>query len=223
MQYGDLPKDLGEIELYPLEVMYYLYLPVSLPGMPNWKTPRQLLFLDPLLEKVANDSPGRFQTEYVYATVKRMFVGGGVTANRPGWHADGFMTDDLNYVWYDCVPTVFNCSAFKITPDHHKSLEEFEAQALTANNVIYPDKRLLRLDQSVVHKVGDADKQVMRTFVKISISKSKYNLQDNSHNYELDYNWPMFNRAGVRNDPHRAQQDSATPQSKLIQIDDHFV
>jgi hypothetical protein len=216
--YGKLPKDIGTYILHPNEVHYYLYLPVSMPGNSTIALPRALWWLQRLIDAVRNDEPTRFRNEYVYATVKRMFVGGGVTPNRPGWHCDGFLTNDLNYVWYDCVPTLFNSSEFTITPDHLESLREFEGQALPCNTTTYPNLTLLKLDSHVVHAVGEAPEQVMRTFVKISLSPEQYNLSDNSHNYEIDYEWKMFDRAAIRNDPHRAQRDSADPQA----ADDHF-
>lgn len=218
MSYGALPKVVGHIDLNPTEVMYYLYLPVSLPGMREMRLPRQLDFLYPLLAMVQADEPERFAAEHVYLTVKRMFVGGGVTPNRPGWHADGFLTDDLNYVWYDCVPTVFNESEFTISADHTRSLEEFAAQARPERNVTYPPRLLLKLDSKVVHAVGEPSHQQMRLFVKVSISKDRYNLKDNSRNYELDYRWPMHDRATVRNCPATAQRDSVPSNPK----DDHF-
>lgn len=215
--YGNPPKLLEHFQLKPKEVLYYLYLPISLAGRGHVALPQQLEVFRPLVDAAYLDEPRRFLHENVYITAKRMFVGGGVTPNRPGWHADGFLTSDLNYVWYDCVPTIFNTSDFNITPDHLKSLQEFDAQADPANDITYPTGQLLKLDSTVVHRVGDVDKQVMRTFVKISISPEKYNLSDNSHNYDLEYNWEMHDRATVRNDPHRAQKDSASSP------DDHFV
>lgn len=216
-RYG-LPIDLGEVDVELPEVAYYLYLPIKLKGQPFDRIPRMLLPLSRLLDRVYVDlGPDKWKESYVYLTVKKMFVGGGVTANRPGWHADGFGTEDLNYVWYDCVPTLFNTSEFVITDDHIKSLEEFAQQALPENDVVYPVRHLLRLDSSVVHRVADQDEQIMRTFVKISVSKDIYNLKDNSINHELEYSWPVYDRKLVRNDPTQAQKDSYTP------VDDHLV
>lgn len=214
--YGNPPGHLGHIDLVVPEVMYYLYYPISLPGMIDYIMEDRLKPFRELIKRVREDEPWRFKEEYVYLTVKKMFVGAGVTPNRPGWHADGFGSDDLNYVWYDCVPTIFNVSNFRITDDHLKSLEQFEQQALPKNDVTYPNCCLLKLDSTVVHRVGDADKQVMRTFVKISISKRRFNLSDNSINYGLVYDWPVFDRQEIRNDPSRAQSDSADSP------DDHF-
>jgi hypothetical protein len=41
----------------------------------------------------------------------------------------------------------------------------------------------------------------MRAFLKVSISKDKYDLIGNSHNYLLDYDWQMKERKQERNIP----------------------
>lgn len=216
-----LPTDLGEFNIKAEEVMYYLYLPLKKPGenaliLPN--EPR-LNFIHPLLWAVMKDEPDRLREEYLYLTAKKMFVGGGVTANRPGWHADGFMSDDLNYVWSDCVPTIFNSGKFDISPDHLLSLKEFEEQADESLNLVYPDRHLLKLDDKVIHRVNtDVPQQVMRTFVKITLSKNRFNLKDNSRNPRVADDGVFYDRAMARNDPHQAQADHYKANPK----DDHF-
>lgn len=39
--------------------------------------------------------------------------------NRMGYHSDGFLTDDINYIWCDNNPTIFNISAFNLTLDEN--------------------------------------------------------------------------------------------------------
>ena len=224
MKYGNPPTDLGAVDVALDEVMYYLYLPIKLAGQQMMAMPDALQPLWPMMDVVVRDlvKQDRYTDHYIYVTVKKMFVGGGVTANRPGWHADGFGTDDLNYIWYDCVPTLFNTSEFTITEDDHvKSLVEYAEQALPQNDVVYPCGHVLRLDPSVVHRVAEVEEQVMRTFVKISVSKDKYNLKDNSINRLLDYDWKKYDRATVRNDPNHAQRDSYTESHNPV--DDHLI
>jgi hypothetical protein len=208
MSYGKLPQIVvPQIECELQEVAYLLYLPMSVPGDPHYSVPYP--YMSPvcaLLNEVRANEFARFTDEYVYLTLKKMIVGPSVTPNRPGWHADGFGSDDLNYVWYDSVPTIFNKSRFVISDDHVKSLEEFDQQALPENDVTFPCKSLLKLDPYVVHRVQMADREQMRTFVKISISKNPYNLKGNSINPYLP-KFKMFDRAAVRNDPTKAQQD----------------
>lgn len=221
--YGKAPKVVhGLLDPKFEEVGYCLYMPISVPGrtlvMPMHRP--DIRPCEEIVLRAYDDDPHFFDMCYVYLTFKRMIVGPTVTPNRPGWHADGFGTDDINYVWSDCVGTIFNVGDFNITPnDHVKSLEEFEQQAKLENSVIYPDKTLLRLDPYVVHKVQLADKEQMRTFVKISVSRHPYNLKGNSTNPFLATGFRMFDRALVRNDPTKAQNDFYTPPPK----DDHFV
>ncbi len=218
-----LPVNLGEFLIESQEVMYYLYLPIRRPGSTLCIPDDRLTFIGPLLQRIAEDEPERFRNEYLYATIKKMYVGGGVTANRPGWHCDGFLSDDLNYVWYDCVPTVFTShDEFRITPNHTDSLVEFDNQAETYDDrwVIYPDKHLLKLDDRVIHKVNtDVPEQVMRTFVKLTLSKNRFNLKDNSRNPMLPDYGKYYERSAVRNDPHQAQRDYYT---RPEPADDHF-
>lgn len=219
--YGKPPEDLGVVNVSMPEVTYFLYLPVSLPGMEGWVIPPILRPIANILFAVREDlGLQEWRDKYVYITVKKMFVSPDITANRPGWHADGFGTNDINYVWYDCLPTEFAVGQnFDITEgDHVKSLEEFADQAQRNVNTIYPNRHLLKLDPYVVHRVAMAREQMMRTFVKVSVSKDQYNLKDNSINHDLAYRWQTYDRAVVRNDPTAAQKDSYTPVK-----DDHFV
>lgn len=218
-----LPVDMGKFDIASQEVMYYLYLPVSTPGVHTHIYPDiRLGFAGCLLNAVYADiGPDRWNDSYVYLTVKKMFVGGGVTANRPGWHCDGFMSDDLNYVWYDCVPTLFTSLNPVITADHSVSLSEFEKLDEEFRNslVTYPAKHLLRLDDKVIHAVDtNVPTQIMRTFVKITVSKDRYNLKDNSRNPLLPDDGEFFDRTMVRNDPHHAQSDVYKPTPE----EDHF-
>lgn len=213
-----LPTDMGVFDVEAQEVMYYLYLPVSVPGHSGWAVADERLhFLLPMLDAVRSENEQHYTDSYVYLTVKKMFVGGGVTANRPGWHCDGFMSDDLNYVWYDCIPTLFTAWIPELTPCHTTSLKELERQDhfLRCRLRTYPNKHLLRLDDKVIHAVEtNVPQQTMRTFVKITVSKDRYNLKDNSKNPLLPDDGPFFDRTMVRNDPYNAQSDVYKPKEK---------
>ena len=43
----------------------------------------------------------RFLDSYMYLTVKRQYQSKSKLFNRPGYHSDGFLTDDINYIWSD--------------------------------------------------------------------------------------------------------------------------
>lgn len=78
-----------------------------------------------------------------------------------------------------------------------------EEQAKKENEVIYPNNTLLRLNQFQIHKVFPGTQLGLRTFVKVSFSKDKYDLKGNSVNHLLDYNWNMRDREVERNIPQK--------------------
>lgn len=214
------PRDLGKLKLYSPQVLYYLYYPISQPADDAYAIEERLRFIQPMIEKIREDIPERFENEWVYVTAKKMYIGGGVTANRPGWHCDGFMSTDLNYIWYDNTPTVFNHGAFSITPDHVESLKEFERQAKSDNDYILPNEHLVKLDSTVIHRVNtDVPEQIMRTFVKITVSPERFNLKDNSINPAFPPPEKLYDRSLVRNDPFQAQKDAYKPNTP---VDDHL-
>lgn len=91
------------------------------------------------------------------------------------------------------------------------SLLQFGQQMLMApDEKIYspPAGNLYALTPSAVHAtpiIGNPG--CMRQYVKVSLSNERYNLENNSHNYLFDYDWPLHSRDAVRNDPHKAQAD----------------
>lgn len=209
--YGQLPKDLGYIEVNCNEMMFYLYLPIKMKGessILDSNLEKRLHCCIPVIGKAACDyiatrGLSDWRDSYVYLSIKRMWQDPNTSYNRPGWHSDGFMTDDYNYIWSDCCPTVFNDSVFNITMDDRVSLSEMEAQADPSHDITYPDYHLIRLDQYNIHRVGMYDKGCVRTFIKISVSKDKYDLVGNSKNYNLDYDWDMRERDACRNVPQK--------------------
>jgi hypothetical protein len=197
MKYGKEPEYIGNFSLQCDEMMFYQYLPIKMPNL-DFRLPPNLKFLEDLrLYLLTYDD----DKDYIYATVKKMYVSPDCPSNRPGWHCDGFGTKDLNYIWYDSVPTEFCVQEFDLSDDHNISMYEMERQARKENIITFPNNSLLLLDQTVVHRVAECKEPGFRTFVKISISDKQYNLKGNSHNYLFDYEWEMFERTKERNHP----------------------
>lgn len=203
--YGNAPQIIGQVELKPVEQMLYLYLPVMMPNDESIYLPSNLTFLDKVLQIALEDAYKQlpdFILHHAYLTVKTMWVGGSAgIGNRPGWHADGFGSHgDLNYVWYNLNPTQFAVQHFAgVSTDDSQCLIDLEEQVHPEYIVVYPHGTVLRLDESVVHRVNPIAQEGLRTFIKISISKNRYNLQGNSHNYMIDYDWEMHDRSLLRN------------------------
>mgnify|MGYP000256379685 CR=1 FL=1 len=219
-EYGQAPL---ELDLFPLaswdEFMHYQYLPVRIPecSSDEMRLPERLRFLAPVVARALRDArtvATHLQDPYVYVTARRGFATPDNPLNRPGWHCDGFGTDDLNYVWWDTYPTRFwigNPGIIEVSDDHHRSIDQFEALA-----VLYPDsiddtmpgRQLYRLNPFVIHTTPNVPPPgTMRSFLKISVSRHRYNLVGNSRNHLFEYRWPMVDRDVARNDPHSAGAD----------------
>jgi hypothetical protein len=206
MRYGELPKPLGIFEVECNEMMFYQYLPIKMIEQTQPIYEERLRCFDKLIGAICCDYIGEFGLDnyvnsYVYLTAKHLYQMPNCSFNRTGWHSDGFLTDDINYIWCDKYPTIFNRTEFHLPLDDLLSIEVMEKQAIPFNNYSYRENQLLRLNQYNIHKVAPVTEVGMRTFLKLSFSKDKYDLIGNSHNYLIDYNWEMKNRKEHRNIP----------------------
>lgn len=211
MKYGTKPVDLGLINIECEEMMFYQYLPIKLNNSYTVSLESRLEIILPLINKAEQDYIKTFgYTDYIdsfiYLTVKHMYQVEGQSYNRKGYHTDGFLTDDINYIWSNNNSTIFNTSKFNLSLDDTLSLKEMEEQALVENELTYPDNTLLRLDQYRVHRVAEVKELSLRTFIKVSFSKDKYDLKGNSINRLLDYDWSLRNREVSRNIPQKLKK-----------------
>lgn len=206
LRYGKFPHYMGCVNVECKEMMFYQYLPIKLAGTASMSIEPRLLVFSDMIGQCCCDFIGeygldRYVNSYVYLTVKHMYQLPGCPYNREGWHSDGFMTDDINYVWSNNNGFTFNDGEFNLSQDHDKSLVEMIEQEDYRCNGRVGDNELYRLDQFVIHKVSEVIEPCLRTFFKLSISSDKYNLIGNSHNYKLDYDWEMKSRDIERNHP----------------------
>lgn len=214
--YGIPPLVVNRHVLECEEMMSYLYLPIKMAGtaikaIDALRLPKRLNWVMPLISNVIDLEEvlgNNLKDFYIYLTAKKLYVTPDNPGNRPGWHGDGFGTDDINYIWSDLHPTLFCIQDFEnISEDHIKSMQQMTQQIKSENITNYGNNTLLRLTEHNIHRTPDIGKGCMRTFVKISISKHKYNLKGNSHNYKFDYSWKMYSRSELRNNPYAAEQD----------------
>lgn len=213
--YGTAPINLGQLDLNPTEMLFWLYCPIKLPGTSGGLVvPDNLKQFMPIVEACMEDcDEGRWRDNFVYITAKNVFTTPDNTAQRPGWHCDGFMTDDLNYIWADREPTLFWVppAPVALPQDHAESLLEMVnfTSLYPQYDKVYPLKNLLRLDQTVIHRVADFQASGMRAFVKLSVSRHPFNLIGNSINHKLSPDWQYAHRSAERN-PEVAKQDDFT-------------
>jgi hypothetical protein len=206
--YGNRPDWVGRFPIDLGEVMYYLYLPVKMPDDPQYRLPPNVSRCWGIIHAaIAHAAPKTYS--YVYLSARMGWATPDNPLNRPGWHCDGFGTDDLNYVWWKGPGTRFAIQKFSnISIDHVASLAQFESQ-IDPESVVadLPECNLYALTPFVVHATPTISAGCMRQYIKVSLSNHVYNMEHNSHNYLFDYTWPMEERKKVRNDTHRAQRD----------------
>lgn len=208
---GNPPLDLGLHDHHFDEMMFWMYCPISVPGSSHYVCGAQLRQFAPLINACRDHDPEAFEANYAYVTAKTLWVEGQYIGNRPGWHTDGFGTDDVNYIWSDRAPTEFFIidPVQPISDDCEQSMMDMECLFVMVDQMspyypalVYEDKHLLRLDPTVMHRCPVGFEPGMRTFFKLSLSKDRYNLKGNAVNYLLpETNWPLVDRVEARNHP----------------------
>lgn len=195
--------------------------------------PRRLGFLTRAAEAALSDARAtrpHLIDPYVYITARRGYASPGNPLNRPGWHTDDWGGTDLNYIWTDKYPTRFMLADQPLTIPGDDTTSMATMERLAEHIETQPDQHcarnctqhghiglriedgplnvLLRLTPNVIHATPDiTDNGGMRSFFKISVSSHRYNLLGNSHNNLLDYDWPMYDRQEVRNQPVHSNGD----------------
>lgn len=203
--YGVAPEVIGKAALKPSEMMFWLYCPISIAGFSSYVLPDNLEQFQPILDIVRADCPDEWIEKNVYLTAKTLWVTPENPGNRPGWHSDGFLTDDTNYIWYDSIATVFYCDGelHAFTAEHDASMKEMHALCEGSDRyyIRYEPGYILRLPQTVLHKSEDSFVPQMRTFLKVSLSSEKYRHEGNSINHKLALDWASVPRSTARNCP----------------------
>lgn len=211
--YGSPPANLGLIDLSPDEMMFWLYCPISLAGKDDVILPPNLEWTWPIVSAVLSDlGDARGVGDNIYITAKTLHVTPENMGNRPGWHSDGFGTGDLNYIWQDRFPTEFMepDAPFALPDDHTASMQAMCEQE-NYDVATYSVKHLLRLDQTVIHRVPVVTESGMRSFVKVSVSPDRYALRGNSVNHGLRYDWRLVDRQEDRNHPQTTSSPDTEP------------
>lgn len=202
------PRRIGEFHPVFKEMCFYQYLPVKLAGSDNVAIPERL---EPFRAMVDEAMVHANHDDHIYLTVKRGWATTENPLNRPGWHVDAWgHPEDRNLVWCDRFPTRYIWGDIGNVPAEDEiALARFEAAGAEFPDHYVEEEVLYEFGQAVVHATPIIDDPGLRTFVKLSISPHRYNLEGNSHNFLLDYDWPMYPRADVRNDPIAGNKDYA--------------
>lgn len=211
--YGSEPIEIAsDVIIDNSEMYFYQYLPVKLKHQSSdYTLPKRLERVEDLLIRCCNDffhsickeDLNVYDEHYIYLTAKCLYIKGGENLNRMGWHCDGFMSEDINYIWSDQIPTEYVTGEYYLEQDHQKSIDQMNRLFYHSEPLKCKPNSIYRLDETVIHRCdyNRSKEAVLRHFVKISFSKEKYNLKGNSRNYLLDYDWEMKDRGLGRNHP----------------------
>lgn len=194
------PTRIGEFNLAPGELCFVQDLPIKFPET-TIRVREELRWCDPLIKAAHYDQGYRADERYMYLTVRHMFCSPGKMVGRPGWHIDGFLTDDETYLWSNVAPTQFTHQPLELTLDHEESLREMSSRLVERNTYSGKPNVLYHMDNTVIHRVSTEPFTGYRAFVKINFSRNRYNLQGNAHNRAFDYSWEMHPRNPERNHP----------------------
>jgi len=196
------------------EYMNYQYLPIKMADSPSIRVEPRLApvvaVLRPWLESI--DTEGL----YVYLTAKHLWATPANPLNRPGWHIDAYGHPvDRNFVWSDVYETRYVQEGVEIptTESDAQALALFEdiGDLATLNDMVKLAEcgRLWEFGQQCIHATPIVPAPGgFRRFIKVSLSPDKYNLAGNSINHLFDYNWTMYDREAIRNDPQCGESDS---------------
>lgn len=224
--------------------MRFLDMPIHMPNL-GWRIPSELTqFIEPIAKAVSFEklvNPYFEQQCYVYITVDQGEVEPRKAQRRTGWHGDSYLKIDSRkqkvnlacdhvYVIADNCPTPFLPGPFSLKEIDPENIDEVNFQfAKVAEGKtphFYPNYTLLRLDPYCVHNVGfnESNLTLTRTFVKISISQSKYCKLGNAQNPLFVYDWPRIPRHGVPYN-NKALQQSAHRKDRdhFLEINPHVI
>ncbi|AFI55426.1 hypothetical protein TSMG0143 [Halocynthia phage JM-2012] len=204
VQYGNIPPEFiveKEIDVTDIEMCFIQYMLLGNLGTAPYNIPRHLLWCGELVAEACYREFEFYDNEweYVYLTVRHLYGVG----NRGGWHSDGFLSPDINYIWCNDHPTQYS-----ITKPFNVPEECVDALGIMTNEANLGEVKscnvnsLYRLDERVIHRVDPTWYSNLRTFVKITFSNERYNLKGNSSNPLLTTNWETYPREQSRNHPY---------------------
>lgn len=202
---SELPNGVvSNYDVTNLEYCNIVYMCIKQAGCSEYQIPDNLKYLvNRVLSDVYRLSPSLYEddwTKYCYITIKKGYIQDNSFPNRDGWHSDGFMSDQENFIWSDSieVPTEVALGEFNVSDCHIKSLGEMEEQANHLSVAKLNINTLYDMKQHCIHRCtkNTSGRAILRTFIKITFSKELFNCVGNAWNYKLPHIVPNK----IRND-----------------------
>ena len=195
------------IDTSTLEFCNHSYMCIKQEGSSEYRIPENLqLIVDTMLSGIYQVSRYLYDNSYTYncyLTIRHEYVNPGSFGNRPGWHIDGFKSDQHNFIWMDILPTDVCDGEFRLSNDHYISLNEMMEQSCENDKFVrvLDVNTLYEMDQSCVHQpaVNNIRQPRLRTFIKFTFSREQFNAFGNAWNYKIPHIRPTQHRHDSRN------------------------
>lgn len=206
--HSTIPKGINaEYDVESLEFCNVVYMCIKQAGISEYSIPDNLKELvDSVISDIYTLSPELYDndwTKYCYLTIKKMYVQPNSFGNREGFHIDGFLSDQENFIWSDCeaTPTEVSIGKFELSNNHETSLTEMMVQASYNFTEQLKSFNLYDMNQSIVHRPTKNlnNEAILRTFIKVTYSKELFNCVGNAWNYKLPHIKPSVARNQNRN------------------------
>lgn len=183
-----------EIDTSSIEYCNHAFMCIKQEGSSEYSVPDNLqLLVTQMLSGIYDLSEYLYDNDYrynCYLSIKHEYVNPLSIGNRPGWHIDGFKSDQFNFIWFDSIPTEVCTGSFHLTNDHNISLEEMMVQSSGNDKFKHtlPVNTLYEMNKECVHAPSyNTYNPILRTFIKITFSKEQFNCIGNAWNYKLPH------------------------------------
>lgn len=201
-----MPLPLPDIDLSVLRSEYprCLDMPIRLKGETDYKLPEEWAGLAPLIENIIAQEHAtnpNWVDYHTYVTVDCKHVSADEQQRHGGLHVDGFQGERINpktkinrnYVMTTNGGTRFYPQRFVVADEKKFNVfQGFDIQAerfeVAEENVAY------FMDAYCVHESGIAERDGLRTFLRVTYDVKEFDRASNTHNSMLEYDWEMVAR-----------------------------
>ena len=204
-QVGHLDKD-QEYAFSFRNNIRILDMPIKFPHLDEFRCPKELQQFSDIIQQIAAYEKAmnpRINDYYCYITIDQKVVSKGKQTRRGGIHVDGFQGDrikdplpiDHSYLIYDVVPTIFYDQSFNVRSHWNRSchnyFEGFDSQKESGKKIFYAPLDILLINAYCLHEAPIVEKDLYRTFFRMTYTVREFDRTGNAHNPMFDYQFDM--------------------------------
>lgn len=181
-----------------------LDMPVKFPRT-DYRVPPYASQFQPFVDQIAQHVGHHGDDRYAYLTVDQGLVKKDASQRAGGCHVDGLqgariqpkVAADFSFVVADALPTVFYIQSWNVAGidvETQNLFQELDRQAQEYNEWRPEPFEIVECDAYLVHRADSANKDVVRTFLRLAYSVREFDRLGNSVNPRFDYDWNYVSR-----------------------------